>query len=74
MGLINVKVDWDGVSFPDDTAGATILGGRWDGHVVEYQGQVVTYKGDRYVALRNADGHNFYLLESMIQQWFHVGR
>jgi len=53
---------------------AIILGGRWDGHVVEYAGPFVTYKGNGYAALRNADGRIYYLLETMSESWFSVGR
>lgn len=50
---------------------ATILGGRWDGHEVEYHGPVVVYKGETYAALRSGEtGRVFYLHGSMVETWF----
>ena len=67
--------DWD-----DDGGGvewmetAVILGGRWDGHEVEDHGDLVTYKGGTYVALRRDDGRCFYLLQEMTDEWFRLRR
>lgn len=69
MGLAE-RVDWEHVHFHQ---GATILGGRWDGHVVEYHGSHVTYKGQRYLALRTQDGRVYYLLASMAEEWYSCG-
>lgn len=53
---------------------AVILGGRWDGHEVEFQGERVEFKRQFYVALHNGDSRVYYLLESLVQTWFSVGR
>jgi len=70
MGLIDVSVG----EFTPPPVGAMILGGRWDGHEVEFQGERVEYKGEYYVALHNGDGRTYYLLEPLLRAWFRVGR
>jgi hypothetical protein len=49
---------------------ATILGGRYDGHEVDYCGSRVTYKGEEYVALRNSENTVYYLLAAMVREWY----
>jgi len=55
-----------------DTGVAQILGGRWDGHEVEYHGSVVEWKGETYVALRTDSQRVYYLLHSMTAAWFNT--
>jgi hypothetical protein len=62
------------VGVTNETTTAVILGGRWDGHEVVYNGHVVEYKGEEYVALLNDDGRIFYLLEALSEEWFRAGR
>ena len=52
----------------------TILGGRWDGHEVEFRGERVEYKGENFVLLRTDDDRFFYLVETMTHEWFRVER
>jgi len=49
---------------------ATILGGRWDGHTVDYVGPEMLYKGVVYVCLTGKTGRHFYLPKTMRDQWF----